>query len=156
MTYIRSITGSPNASPEILVSSNSELANVIINSSIKAGTLARIGETSKFRWDPISTADSSATVIVPNDGTFPGRWLADLVTADDLPKADSSNAGIITLGGDLGGSFDNPSVNQINSQRVPWKASARFAITSNVSNLSSFTVAQSECTAVVNDRILLA
>lgn len=44
---------------------------------------------------------------------------------------------------------------EINGNRVPWKAAARFAITANVASLSSFTVATSEGTAVAGDRILL-
>lgn len=75
MAYIKSLTGIINTGSTVLCQTNTDLGNVIIDSTIiKFGTLASVGGTIYWYFDSTSTASVSSSVIVPNDGTPVGRW----------------------------------------------------------------------------------
>lgn len=74
MTFIRGLLGTVNTSPNIIVGTNTDLANVVINDYIHPGTLAIVGNTNQFIWDPLNTSPPSSTIVQPNDGS-PGRWV---------------------------------------------------------------------------------
>lgn len=76
MTFIRGLTSIVSTSPNIICSSNTDLANIVINEFIHAGTIAIVNSLTQFYWDPTNTGTPSSTVIKPNDGTDPGRWIA--------------------------------------------------------------------------------
>lgn len=97
MTYVRAFSTTINSGPQINVANTNALKSVRINSSIKPGMVARVGNISKFRWDPNATGFDSTSIIVPSDGSL-GRWI--LETDPSLLISDLKT-------------FSNPGTNQI-------------------------------------------
>ncbi len=99
--YIRSISGQIGAASEVIASTTVDLANVKITTSIKNGMMAIITtDGSRFIWNSISIASASSTVIVPNDGTSPGRWLSYKLNDTDISSTANISVSKLLAGPD--------------------------------------------------------
>lgn len=97
VNYIRSSSGLASASSEIIVSDTNALANIRIDAAIFTGASVRVGTNTRYRWDGTSTVGAGVGVVIPNDGTNPGRWLID------PPSPDFGNQTIIAGGANING-----------------------------------------------------